>query len=239
MNLLNNAVKFTDEGGHVVVAAYERDNDVVVVVEDSGMGILPNMQKQIFNKFHQIARQAGAGYKGVGLGLPICNGIISIHGGSIWIESQPCLGSKFYFSLPKTDPAFMLNRHITEVAKQADKTHEQFVLVLVEFKAVANEAAHEKINDIARGLTRSSSRYLTGNGDVVFRTSESEMFFVIVGLQKIVQAKKEINKLLAVNGCNSKEHLFEYALGAAVYPDDVGEVIEMENLVRLRAGEIF
>jgi len=238
-NLLNNAIKYTDEGGHVVVAAYQRDNDVVVVVEDTGMGILPNMQKQIFNKFHQIGRTAGAGYKGIGLGLPICNGIISLHGGDIWVESQPSKGSKFYFSLPKTDPAFMLNRNITEVSKQFDKTHEQFALALVEFRGIANEAEHEKIDDIAKELIISSSKFLTGNSDIVLRTSESEIFFVIVGSQKIVQVKKEINKVLAVNGCNSKEHLFEYALGAAVYPNDVGDIIEMENLVRLRAGEIF
>jgi hypothetical protein len=197
------------------------------------------MQKRIFNKFHQIGWLAGAGYKGAGLGLPICNGIISIHGGNIWIESQPCLGSKFYFSLPKTDPSLILNRHINDVAKLADKTHEQFALSLVEFKGSANQDAHEKINDIARELIKSSSRLLTGNSDVVLRISESEIFFVVVGSQKIVQLKKEINKILAVNGCNSKGSLCECAVGAAVYPNDIGEVIEMENLVRLRAGEIF
>ena len=239
LNLLNNAVRFTNEGGHVVVAAYERENDVVVVVEDSGAGILPNMQKQIFNKFHQISRQAGAGYKGTGLGLPICNGIISMHGGNIWIESEPCLGSKFYFSLPKTDPSLILNRHTREVTKLAKKTHEKFALAVVEFKGIANQAAHEKIDDIARELMISVGRLLTGNSDVVLRTSESEMFFVVVGSQKIAQVKKEINKIIAANGCNSKGSLFECRFGAAVYPDDIGEVIEMENLVRLRAGEIF
>ena len=69
LNLLNNAVKFTCEGGSVIVTAYEHDDDVVVIVEDSGTGILPSMQKQVFDKFHQIGRQvpdikvSGSGFR--------------------------------------------------------------------------------------------------------------------------------------------------------------------------------
>lgn len=239
LNLLDNAVNFTQEGGTVIVAAYERDDDVAVVVEDSGVGILPSLQKQVFNKFHQIGRQAGAGYKGTGLGLPICNGIISIHGGKMWIESEPGLGSKFYFSLPKTDPSLILNRHVTEVAKQVDKKQEQFALAVLEFRGGADAAVHEKINEIAKELIISSKKFLVGSSDVVLRTSESELFFVVASFQKFTQVKKEINKILAANKCNSKDSPFECRLGTAVYPDDSREVLEMENLVRLRAGEMF
>ena len=122
---------------------------------------------------------------------------------------------------------------------QANKTSGQFTLALLEFKGVTDEAAHEKISEIGKELITSSKKILTGSNDVILRTSETEMFFVVVGWQKFSQVKKVINKVLAANGCNSKDSPFECKLGAAVYPDDSSEVIEIENLARLRAGDTF
>ena len=107
-NLVSNAIHFTGEGGKVTLRSYDSGNNVVTVVEDTGIGISESLQKQVFNKFYHIRRQAGPGSKGSGLGLAICSGIVAVHGGSIWVESQEGKGSKFFFSLPKTDPFVVL-----------------------------------------------------------------------------------------------------------------------------------
>ena len=82
-NLIGNAIEHTDTGGKVTVRSYDKDDNVVTVVEDTGVGISEDLQKQIFSKFYQIQRKAGPGSKGSGLGLAICNGIMAVHGGSI------------------------------------------------------------------------------------------------------------------------------------------------------------
>jgi signal transduction histidine kinase len=236
-NLVNNAIKYTREGGMVVIANYERQDDVVVMVEDSGIGIDPSLQEQVFNKFHQIGRQAGAGYKGAGLGLPICDGIIKIHGGKIWVESEPGLGSKFFFSLPKTDASLVLNRHICEVAREVDKTGGEFVLLEVKFNSVEDRFAQEKIDEVCRQLLIESNKFLTGNVDVALRVSDTEFFFVAIGSHKLSQMKKEINSILLQNDIDLK--MFKCKIGHAIYPNDTTEVIEIENLVRSRAGKVF
>lgn len=95
-NLLNNAVKFTSAGGEVSVHA-ERDGGVVrVTVADTGVGISPDDQTKIFDRFYQVSNKSG----GAGLGLAICKQLIELQGGSISVESELGRGSRFHFNLP-------------------------------------------------------------------------------------------------------------------------------------------
>ena len=95
-NLLNNAVKFTSAGGDVSVHA-ERDGGVVrVTVADTGVGISPDEQQKIFDRFYQVSNKSG----GAGLGLAICKQLIELQGGSISVESELGRGSRFHFNLP-------------------------------------------------------------------------------------------------------------------------------------------
>ena len=102
INLLNNAARFTD-GGVVRVSAARDGGDVVVTVADTGVGIPPEALPRVFDEFCQIEsspqRQAG----GSGLGLTICKQLVELNGGSIWVESEVGVGSKFSFTLPLTD----------------------------------------------------------------------------------------------------------------------------------------
>ncbi len=99
INLISNAVKFTDSGS-VTCAALLRDREVVVSVIDSGIGIAPGDQPKVFEKFKQVGDTLTDKPKGTGLGLPICKEIVEYHGGRIWVESQPGQGSTFCFTLP-------------------------------------------------------------------------------------------------------------------------------------------
>jgi signal transduction histidine kinase/DNA-binding response OmpR family regulator len=99
INLISNAVKFTDSGS-VTCSAGLRDGDIVVSVTDSGIGIAPSDQPKVFEKFKQVGDTLTDKPKGTGLGLPICKEIVEYHGGRIWVESESGKGSTFSFTLP-------------------------------------------------------------------------------------------------------------------------------------------
>ena len=98
-NLLSNAVKFTPEGGSVEVSSAQQNGEVLVSVADTGPGIAPEDQERIFEEFQQT--EVGAEEReGTGLGLALSKRLIELHGGRIWVESEPGNGSTFTFSLP-------------------------------------------------------------------------------------------------------------------------------------------
>jgi CheY-like chemotaxis protein/anti-sigma regulatory factor (Ser/Thr protein kinase) len=99
INLISNAVKFTDAGS-VTCRAVRQGSDLIVSVVDTGMGIAPVDQPKVFERFKQVGDTLTDKPKGTGLGLPICREIIEHHGGRVWVESALGQGSTFSFSLP-------------------------------------------------------------------------------------------------------------------------------------------
>ncbi len=100
-NLVDNAIKFTKEGC-IEVFVREEGNEVECSVADTGAGISRKDIPKLFDKFTQFGRESGPGEKGTGLGLVISRRIVELHGGKMWVESEPGTGSKFYFTLPKS-----------------------------------------------------------------------------------------------------------------------------------------
>ncbi len=98
-NLIENAIKFTEEGS-VTCSAKKLNNEVLISVADTGMGISVIDQEKIFDKFKQVGDMVTGKPKGTGLGLHICKKIVEHHGGRIWVESQLGKGSAFFFKLP-------------------------------------------------------------------------------------------------------------------------------------------
>ncbi|MBC7262797.1 MAG: GAF domain-containing protein [Chloroflexi bacterium] len=103
-NLVDNAIKFTPSGGRVVISAEDRGNHVQVSVSDTGIGIPPEEQERIFDRFYQVEKGPTRSYRGTGLGLTICKHIVEHHHGRIWVESREGEGSVFHFTLPKRMP---------------------------------------------------------------------------------------------------------------------------------------
>jgi len=99
-NLLSNSIKFTEKG-HIGVSFIDRENEVEFVISDTGVGISAEDLPKVFDKFLQFGRTAGSGEKGTGLGLSIAKGLVELHGGRIWAESELGKGAKFIFTLPK------------------------------------------------------------------------------------------------------------------------------------------
>jgi len=99
-NLLDNAIQYTPEGGHIRVSADLRSKEAVVTVTDTGIGIPASDKERIFERFYRVdaARSREAG--GTGLGLSIAKHIVEAHGGHLWVDSVIGEGSKFSFSIP-------------------------------------------------------------------------------------------------------------------------------------------
>ncbi|MCZ7540854.1 MAG: hybrid sensor histidine kinase/response regulator [Anaerolineae bacterium] len=111
-NVLGNAIKYTPDGGAITIYGDAHDDTVTISVQDTGIGIDPDEQEQIFDRFytagdtqlHTTSKTAFRG-GGLGLGLAICRGIVEAHGGRIWVESDGCdpdrlPGSTFVIQLP-------------------------------------------------------------------------------------------------------------------------------------------
>jgi two-component system phosphate regulon sensor histidine kinase PhoR len=97
-NLLHNAVKFTPPGGRISVSAEAVGDEVVLSVQDTGVGIPAEDVPRIFERFYKADRARSGG--GTGLGLAIAKHIVQGHGGRIWVESVEGEGSTFSFTLP-------------------------------------------------------------------------------------------------------------------------------------------
>ena len=108
MNLLSNALKFTEQGSVRLKVALEKANEekqehcfsLLFEVSDTGIGISDEAQKKIFEDFTQADSSTTRHYGGTGLGLSICKAYIELMGGSIWVESKQGEGSKFIFTIP-------------------------------------------------------------------------------------------------------------------------------------------
>ena len=99
INLISNAIKFTEEGCIVCTARRVQEN-IIVSISDTGIGIKEEDKKYIFEKFSQVGDTLTNKPRGTGLGLAICKYIIEEHGGEIWVESEIEKGTDFSFSIP-------------------------------------------------------------------------------------------------------------------------------------------
>jgi signal transduction histidine kinase len=99
-NLLSNAHKYTPEGGKITVRARHDHDRILVEVQDTGVGMSPEEQEQLFTRFFRARHPATREEQGTGLGLVITRQVVELHGGTIGVRSVPGAGSTFSFTLP-------------------------------------------------------------------------------------------------------------------------------------------
>jgi len=101
INLLDNAIKYTEADGHITVSAKTLESEIQVDIRDTGIGIRESDTERIFERFYRVDKSRSRELGGTGLGLSIVKHIIQQHGGRISVESQLGHGSTFNFALPK------------------------------------------------------------------------------------------------------------------------------------------
>jgi signal transduction histidine kinase len=102
-NLLDNAVKFSPQGGTIIIKGESSENEVLVTVADEGIGVSLRDRDRVFDRFYRVEDDSTKSTRGTGLGLHICKTLIEAHGGRIWVEGELGRGSRFTFSLPIAD----------------------------------------------------------------------------------------------------------------------------------------
>ena len=100
LNLMNNATKFTPDGGTIIVRVRKQDNGLVVEVQDNGIGIAKEQQDRLFKPYSRVQSDRQR-HPGLGLGLALSKQVVELHGGRIWVESETGKGSTFSFFLPR------------------------------------------------------------------------------------------------------------------------------------------
>jgi len=99
-NLVDNAIKYSPDGGEVKVSARREGDNLLVSVSDHGIGIASQDAEKLFQPFSRLDTLSGTAIKGIGLGLVVCRRLVEAHGGKIWVESEMGKGSTFKFTLP-------------------------------------------------------------------------------------------------------------------------------------------
>ncbi len=100
-NLLDNAARFTHDGGQITVSVVPGDDEVRLCVRDNGIGIPRDQLERIFRRFYQVEHHMSRRHGGLGLGLSIAKELVELHNGRIWVESELGKGSSFWIALPR------------------------------------------------------------------------------------------------------------------------------------------
>ena len=99
-NIINNAIKYSPDGGRIIVRLMETHTDIIVSVSDEGLGIARKDIPHLFDRFYRVDKARSRAMGGSGLGLAIAQEVVQLHGGKIWVNSIENKGSTFFVSLP-------------------------------------------------------------------------------------------------------------------------------------------
>ncbi len=137
-NLLSNALKFTPKGGQVNVKAFDdAENNLIIEVDDTGIGIPSNKRDKVFERFAQVEEGVNRSYEGMGIGLSLVKDFIEQHGGEINLKSELGKGSTFTIKLPRGAEHFRAPVVRSDASRPMSEQRLDFTRVMVQEKATA------------------------------------------------------------------------------------------------------
>lgn len=219
-NLISNAIKFNKSNGWLKISSSKENINskdfIRIIVEDNGVGIVSEDIENLFRNFSPLDTGMTREHGGAGLGLAISRGIIELHGGDIWVVSEPDAGSKFIFTIPiygKYEEFDLLMEEAMTRSKQNDKK-----ISLILFKAESEKDNREDITSKIEGVIKNTVR---GPEDKVARFKREECIAVIAytgkpGAMMIVKRIKDSVRTPII-------------FGASIYPD---EAIDKDELIK-------
>jgi hypothetical protein len=221
-NLLSNSLKFTPEGGYINVFCEDRNDEVFIFVKDTGCGVAKNNVPRMFEKFTQFDRKAGPGEKGTGLGLAICKGLVNLHNGKIWAESDTGSGMKISLTIPRLSAEHIFTESVDNAVKSSLKTGGGTAVVLVSPKPIIQmdsprmQAILKDVSVVLEcNLRRNAlNTVIQGTKEVLVVLGNCDITGAASVCQRLTQA---IEGHLADKDLGSKLDLL---IGYAAYPDD-------------------
>ncbi len=231
LNLIGNAIKFTDKG-HIEVGFIENPREIECCVADTGSGIDKKDLPKVFGKFEQFGRVDGAGEKGTGLGLSIVKGIVEIHHGKIWVESEVGKGSRFIFTIPKYSSDEVFRKRLESFVEDNLKEHHQTSIISI------------ALRDLGSPKKNVDGKILKAAEGVMFNNLRSEKDFTLMGHGIIAVALDDCGKHAALRVGerlikNLREHLVSNTLTKKIRVDFVVKTspddgVNFEKLVKIK-----
>lgn len=230
INLIGNAVKFTEKG-KIEVSVVKFENSVQCTVSDSGRGILHKDLATVFDRFHQVGKIVSAEEKGTGLGLSISKGIVKLHNGKIWVDSKINKGSQFNFTLPIYTTDEILLENIEKGIVKATKKHIKLSLLIIRldnFAEIEKNCGLDKAKETTRKVLEAFQDVIAP-GEFSFIKGRNEVIlFSDITQKNISSIVEKLENILANFISNfSKELDIVMSYGYSIYPNDANSAKDL------------
>ena len=201
INLISNALKFTDPDGVVEVSLAQKEGKIEIRVKDTGIGIPEKFREKVFERFTQVDSSSARKHQGTGLGLALCKEFVELHEGKIWVESEEGRGSTFVCLLPV----------VANIGESGDQIDRRVKDIEIETK--------RRNADVTRSLSINalyqSSDFSVSENDQVMSHSDEEKKYQILVVEDNIEMQRNIRSILnseyivltAVNGVEGIEKI--------------------------------
>ncbi|MDP3921643.1 MAG: ATP-binding protein [Candidatus Omnitrophota bacterium] len=235
-NIIGNSLKFTEKG-HIDVYIEDKGECLECGISDTGRGMSEQDLAKLFSKFQQFGRTDGGGEKGTGLGLSIAKGIVELHQGKIWVESELDKGTSFKFQIPKYSPKELFRGYVVRGLRDAvnqGSSLSVFSFGVKDWENVRRDLGSNKSPEVVEYLEDAVKAHLKNREDQTV-TDDNAVLMVLPAIEKkkaefvAADVKKSFADILAKHGFNGNIQM-DYRL--ASYPDDGSTEEDLLCIVR-------
>jgi signal transduction histidine kinase len=244
-NLIGNAIKFTPEGGRILITAKPLAHDgkgghgdrIAVSVKDTGIGIPPEHLDAIFEKFHQVESSLQRSVSGTGLGLAITKGLVEAHQGKIWVESEVGKGSTFTFTLYISEGE-RRDLHFRFVMDKEFQRAEENNVPLTLFMIEVLDERGEVTSALLDHLEEEIKQCLCRKADILLRREKEKILAALceADLKGAQVIRRRIEEGIQKRSVERQEADVVIKVGTATYPEEALSKAELFRLAKERLG---